>query len=1155
MKKIGKYKAWYDPALKKVLLIMRLIFCILLLFVIQSLALDSYSQNSGISISVKQTRLADILMQIENTSRYRFAYNKNEIDVDKNYTVDIHDAGINTVLNSLFADEAISYSIYDRQIVLTAENVSLPSTQQRNVTGKVMEASGQPLPGASVVIKGTTRGTITDARGHYNLTGVPPGSTLIISFIGMKQTEVPVSGRSVIDVTLQEETIGLEEVIAIGYGSVKKSDLTGAVGNVEVKSLAKAPVSSFTEALAGRVAGLQVSATSGQPGDAPDIIIRGNNSLTQSTSPLYVIDGFPVEDPDPAMLNPEEIESMTVLKDASSTAIYGSRASNGVILINTKRGLVSKPVITLSASLGIQNNWKRMEVMNPYEFVKYINEMDPSLQTSMDYLSNGRTLEYYRDVKGIDWTDLVFRTGSVNIYNLAIRGGTEETKYSISGSVYDQGGIIINTGLKRYNGRVTLDQVISPKLKTGLTANYSGVSSYGQSVSAFSSANSTSSAALFRTWVYRPVAPEPDQTDDLVTSDVDEDAIYGGDVRVNPFIDLQNQHQINRTNLLEANGYVSYEFLKGLVLKITGGTRIQIAQNERFYNSKTAQGNPNNPNNVNGIWGTLYTGNVKSWINEYILTYDRKLGEAHSLKGLALFSLNKYTSNANGFSSKFLPNESLGIKGLNEGVPFDPVSNASESTLCSYATRWDYSYKSKYILSGTFRADGSSKFSPKNRWGYFPGLAVAWNMEQEPFFKNAFSFISSSKIRFSYGTNGNNRVGDFTRFARLSQALSGYSYNNQTPTGSVYISQMANDDLKWEKTTKLDIGYELGLFDKRINLEIDLYRNTTTDLLLNAPLPPTTGFTSSVKNIGSLKNEGLEITVNTVNVQSRAFRWTSNFNISFNKNKIIDLTRGQQILTYVPRYESQYNTPLYLSEIGRPTGMMYAYVWDGNYQYDDFDNPVPGVYILKKSVTTNGAARESIQPGDIKYKDLNGDLVVNTYDKTIIGRGQPIHIGGFLNNLAYKQFSLNIFLQWSYGNNIYNANRLMFEGNSNSRINMNQFASYVDRWTPENQDSKNFRSEGAGPVGYHSSRVVEDGSYLRLKTVSLDYALPRRFCSKFYMRDLTLSVSAQNLYTLTNYSGLDPEVSVSGNNTLAPGYDFSAYPQAQTIVFGVKATF
>jgi TonB-dependent starch-binding outer membrane protein SusC len=1022
--------------------------------------------------------------------------------------------------------------------------------ETKQIKGTVRSGSDKtPLPGVTVTIKGGNTGTVTSTDGTYQ---IPAKSTdvIVFSFIGFKNQEVTVGDKTTLDVALNEDASELSEVVVIGYGTVEKSDLTGSVGQVNVAEMVKAPVSSFAEALAGRVAGVQVSANDGQPGSGVNIIIRGAGSLTQSTSPLYVIDGFPVEDPNQAALNPEDIESLTVLKDAASTAIYGSRAANGVILIQTKRGKVGKPVITYGSSLGFQRNLKKKEMMSPYEFVKYINELHPTQTYAQQYLEGDKNLDYYRDVDGIDWADQVFRTGSVQIHNLALRGGTEQTKYAISGSIYDQNGVVINTGLNRYTGRLTVDQQINNRLKAGVTGNYSVVSSFGQPIAANASVG-PSSTVLFRTWAYRPITP--DLSGSFLYADVDEDAIYGGDVRVNPFVDLENQHQLNKTNLLEGNAYISYDILDGLTLKITGGVRRNHLEEERFYNSKTSQGSPYNPNNTNGVNGSIRNTNANSWSNEYVLNYKKTFGEAHTITGLGLYSLNKYTTALTGFSSRLLPNESLGIAGLNEGVAYDPVASTSENTLSSYATRWDYNYKSKYILTGTFRADGSSKFA--EHWGYFPGAAFAWNMDREEIFADALPFISSSKIRLSYGSNGNNRVADFARFARLTQNLNGgYSFNNETPTGGVYIAAMANDDLRWEKVTSIDLGYEIGVFRNRITLEADLYRKTTNDLLLNAPLPPTTGFGSAVKNIGSLRNDGLELTLNTVNIESGSFSWTSNFNISFNRNKILSLNRGQQSLTTVAAFESQFNTPLYISEVGKPAGLMYGYVWEGNYQYEDFDNPSPDVYILKNSVPANGNARATILPGDIKYKDLNNDGLVNTYDKTIIGRGQPIHIGGFSNNIRYKGFSLNAFFQWAYGNSIYNANRLSLEGNSNARLNMNQFASYVNRWSPENPTNANFRAGGHGPIGYHSSRVVEDGSFLRLKTLSLDYSIPKRLAGALKMSDLSLNVSAQNLFTLTNYSGLDPEASVR-HPVLSPGFDFSAYPQAQTIVLGVKAAF
>jgi TonB-linked SusC/RagA family outer membrane protein len=429
-------------------------------------------------------------------------------------------------------------------------------------------------------------------------------------------------------------------------------------------------------------------------------------------------------------------------------------------------------------------------------------------------------------------------------------------------------------------------------------------------------------------------------------------------------------------------------------------------------------------------------------------------------------------------------------------------------------------------------------------------------MHHEGFFKKAFPYISTSKLRIGYGTTGNNRIGDFDYAPRLTfeTKSQGYAFKNTLPTGSVYLSNVGNIDLKWETVKTLDIGYELGVLNNRLTLEVDLYRKTTSDLLLNAALPPNTGFTSAVKNIGELRNEGLEFTLNTFNINTPKFKWQCNFNISFNQNKVMKLTDGQQNLGTAVSYVSGFNLPLYLAEVGRPSGVMIGYIWEGNYQYSDFNNPSPGVYILKPGVAGNGAVRNTIQPGDIKYRDLNGDLTMSNADVTFIGRGQPIHTGGFSNNFSYKSFDLNVFFQWSYGNNIYNANRLLLEGNSNMYASINQFASYANRWSPENQTNANYRTRGQGPIGYHSSRVVEDGSFLRLKTVSLTYNLPARLIKKANISKLSLNVSAQNLITWTDYSGMDPEVSTR-NNVLTPGYDFSSYPKSPVIVFGIKAAF
>ncbi len=1020
------------------------------------------------------------------------------------------------------------------------------------ITGTVSEdPGGLVLPGVSVRVKGTERGSTTNGEGKYSIQAKST-DVLVYSFIGLKTQEVTVGSKITINISLTSDVSALKEVVVIGYGSVAKPDLTGSVGVVNVEDLGKAPVGSFAEALAGRVAGVQVGSVDGQPGAGVNITIRGPGSLTQNVSPLYVIDGFPIENLDPTTLNPEEIETMTILKDASSTAIYGSRAANGVILIQTKRGKAGTPVASVSSSVGVQATPKPMELMSPYEYIKYQSELSPNLATTRAFFANGKTLEDYRNVKGIDFQDHILRTGYTQIHNLALRGGSDQTKYSISGSVYDLQGTIVNTGLNRYSGRVTVDQTISKKIKAGISANYSGVEQSGQVINQGPLGTGNPTAfVLSRAWLFRPITPS--SQDDLLGDFIDNEAVnnLSLDFRINPLIDLQNQYQFGNTNLINADGFVNYDIAKDLTFKTSAGIRHNKFTQENFFNSKTSQGSTG-LNNSNGVNGSIRNVLTSGFINTNTLNYIKTINTDHRITGFGLFEISHLNSSIDGYSGGLLPNENLGIDGLDEGLVFNQVSSRSRNTLASYAARLEYSYKSKYILSGVFRADGSSKF--KKHWGYFPGGGIAWNMHKEGFFAKTFPVVSTSKLRMSYASNGNNRVGDFDYAPRLVQTLDGYPFNNGIPLGAVYVGSVGNQDLQWESVNQLDLGYELGVLKDRVSLEVDVYRKTTEDLLLNAQLPPTSGFGTAVKNIGRLRNDGMEFTLNSTNISTGSFTWQSNFNISFNKNKVMELSQGQQSLPSNAVYVSQFNRPLYLTEIGKPAGMMIGYLWEGNYQYSDFDNTAPGIYILKPSVSANGLARNVIQPGDIKYRDINGDGVMNDADITFIGRGQPLHIGGFSNNFSYKGFDLNVFLQWSYGNDIYNANRLLLEGNHNNWTSVNQFASYADRWSPTNQTSENFRAGGSGPIGVHSSRLVEDGSFLRLKTVALSYTIPVRYIKKAYLSDLSLNVSAQNLATWTKYSGVDPEVSAR-NNVLTPGFDYSSYPKSPILVFGLKAAF
>ncbi|TZF86279.1 TonB-dependent receptor (plasmid) [Pedobacter sp. BS3] len=1030
----------------------------------------------------------------------------------------------------------------------TGIQTAVAQNQQNSISGQVTDEQGEALPGVSVTLKGGRIAAVTDNKGNYNIAGVPANAILVFSYLGFQPVERSAGVGKVINVVLKMKSTSLDEIVVIGYGTVKKGDVTGSVGQVNIQDMEKAPVISFDQALAGRIAGVDVSSDEGQPGEeGTNIVIRGGNSLTQDNSPLYVVDGFPMESPDNAAINPDDIESITVLKDASATAIYGARGANGVIVIETKKGKAGQPVINYSGSFGFQKVTKTMDMMSPYEFVKYQHELNPSAAETR----YGTDLELYKNVKGYDWQDQIFHTAPTQIHNLSLRGGNAQTKYSVSGSIYNMEGVIINSGQKRYQGRAVLDQVINKRLKAGININYSSTTNHGQIAS---SGGSASSSYMYSVWGYRPItigAIDDDDQDLNLEDELTDDVVDGStDTRVNPIISAKNELRRRRSSTSNFNAYVTYNITPELTFKATGGLNLWMRRNDSFNNSQTSHGTPLLPRNIRGVNGSVGYTESNTWLNENTLTWKKTFNKQHSLDAVAGFTMQGNHSEGYGYNSQLISNEVLGMSGLDTGTPYNSTASISDNGLVSFLGRVNYSYKSKYLLTASFRADGSSKFPPQNRWGYFPSAAFAWRMKNEPFLKSS-RVIYDSKLRFSYGLTGNNRVSDFAPLPALGQSYSYYySFNNATPTPGITPTNMGNANLKWESTLQADLGYDISLFKSRVELTIDAYRKTTYDLLLNADLPFATGFSSVYQNIGKIRNQGLEFTLNTVNIRNRNFRWESNFNISFNNNKILELVDNQQNKLSTMTWESAWNSvPLYIAEVGGPAAMFYGYVWDGVYQTSDFEDGV-----LKKDMAYYGTDRGLIQPGDTKYKDLNGDGVITTADQTLIGRTLPIHSGGFSNNFSYKGFNLNIFFQWKYGNDVYNANRIIFEGNVLNRYNLNQYASYVNRWEPDNPSNTLFRTGGRGPTGYYSSREVEDGSYLRLKTVQLSYDVPARYSKLITAKNLSFNVTAQNLFTWTDYSGMDPEVAVR-NTTLTPGFDYSAYPRARTIVFGVKATF
>lgn len=1047
--------------------------------------------------------------------------------------------------------------------------IVLPATSYsqtvRNINGTVINEEEKPLPNATVIIQGKSQSAITSANGFFRFTDVSENDVLVVSMIGYKTKTVTITKDISYKIQLERVTEQLEDVVVIGYGEVKRKDLTGSVGSANITDMAKAPVVSFEDALAGRVAGVQVSSADGQPGVASNIVIRGGNSITQSNTPLFVIDGFPVESSGANNLNPEEIASIEVLKDASSTAIYGARGANGVVIITTKQGKAGPPVVTYNNWVAQQFSGKKIPVMSPYEFVKYQKELNPASAESI-YFSDGKTLDSYKQVKGIDWWDMIIDDALMQNHNFSVRGGTASTKYSLSGSFLDQQGVIISSGFRRYQGRFQIDQRLGKKVNIGINTNYSNTLRKGQIANtptdALTSASSGNSSTyvLYGAWGYRPVSGRGSD-EDFFNDPFDDAITSGADLRVNPVINLNNVLNNTYGRLFSTNAYFNYSIFNSLKLQIRGGMNESGSRLEQFNNSKTAAGNPLTLyGSTFGINGSLQNGVSRSLLNENLITFNKVYNKSHRVNAVVGFTMQRSSSETDGYTSILLPNESLGMSGLDQGTILDKVMVKSYSTLVSVLGRVNYSFNSKYLFTASFRRDGSSKFAPANRWGNFPSVAVAWSLGEENFIKN-IDVVSSAKLRASYGVTGNNRVSDFAYLSVLQQEVgansvntrSGYYFGNSYVQGTV-PTVVGNSNLKWERTANLDVGLDISLFNERINLTADYYYKRTSDLLLNASLASSTGYLTAYRNIGIVQNKGLEFTLNTVNIRTKEFEWTSNFNIAFNRNKIVELNGDEpSLLTRVTTWNSNFNNSIpYIAIPGREVALFYGYIFDGLYQLNDFNALPNGTYELKADVPNNGNDRSLIKPGHIRYKDLNGDGIVDANDQTIVGNPTPAHIGGFSNNLRYSNFDLSIFLQWSYGNDVLNANRIIFEG-AEGRQYLNMYKTFENRWSADNQNSLLPVAGGYGPNVF-SSRTVEDGSFLRLKTVSLGYSLPSEIIKKWSITSLRFNISAQNLITWTKYSGLDPEVSVR-HSALTPGFDWSPYPRARIVSAGLNITF
>ena len=965
------------------------------------------------------------------------------------------------------------------------------------VKGNVSDASG-PLPGATVYQDGKmSNGILTGPDGGYTIM-VDPDATLIVSCLGYAEIKEKVSGRTKIDFMMKEsyETLAASEVVSVGYGSVARRDLTGSVGKVNMDDISKSTPMNFDQALAGRVAGVVVSTSDGAVGSEANIIIRGNNSLTQSSAPLYVIDGFPTESSFASSISPADIESIDVLKDASASAIYGARGANGVIIITTKKGSQGKPTVNFSASWTGSKIANKVDLLNVYDYVRlddeyYMNRSSSHTSYFTNYLEDGTpdsryySLEDYASVPYVDWQDYVYRNALSQNYNISLSGGNSKkgTNYNVSFTALDQNGILVKSNFNRYSGSIKLSQKIGEKVKVDFSANYSQANTNGIQPSSSNSNSTVSTYFLYSVWGFRPLKPLRDGVvgDSFINQLVDEEVSNPNDFRFNPMANVKNSYRKIIRNYLNSNVALNWDIIKGLRLRITGGYNQARTRNESFNNSQTITGHPASPLGK-GPNGFIYNTDVTSWLNENTLNYDKIFGNDHNFQALVGFTAQGETTRFTGVEANHVQSELLGVEGLNTGEYQSVTPYKRDWLLLSGLARVNYNYAHKYYVTASLRADGSSKFPSGNRWGVFPSGSVAWSFSNEDWAQNS-GWFNTGKIRASWGMTGNNRTQTpydyYSRFVTR-PGYNSLDYVRDGMTVSGYFREnMENPFLGWETTAQTDIGLDLAFLHNRISLTADIYQKNTYDLLLQATMPASSGYESAMINVGSMRNRGIELSITAIPVQTKNFTWTSTLNFGMNNNTVTALANNQTTLIstidWHTRYSSQ--TP-YVTKVGMPTGLMYGYRYIGTYKYDEFSNGT----LLKDGIPYFGV-RENIRPGDPKYEDVNGDGVINDSDRTVIGIGQPLHTGGWNNTFNFYGIDLSIFMNWSYGNDLLNANRLVFEYYDGTQL--NQFGTMRNAWSLERNPDSDIPRSGASGMEFYSSRVVEDGSFLRIKSVTL----------------------------------------------------------------------
>jgi TonB-linked SusC/RagA family outer membrane protein len=1060
-----------------------------------------YSQS--ITISEKNASLERIFRLIEKQTGYAFFFDHRLLDNAPKVRIDAKSSSLEKVMDQCLKDLQLTYAVVGRNVVIEQKDPARPAAAPSfaEITGKVTDEKGNPLPGASIIVRSNKKGTQTDVDGNFKL-NVPPGTVLIISYLGYQSQEVTVQEGQPVNVSLKVAINESTEVVVIGYGIAKKSDLTGSISQIKSADITSQPVTNVMQALNGRAAGVRVMQNNGAPGGAISVRIRGANSILGSNEPLYVIDGFPY-DGNPDFLQPTDIESIEILKDASSTAIYGSRGANGIVMITTKTGKRNKPtVVDFSTGYSIQSVTKKMKLMNPQQYATLYNE-----QAANDNLAPYFTkaqIDSFGLMAGTDWQDLVLRNAPLSNTSVTVSGGSDKTRFSLSSGVYLQDGIVRNSSYKRYSVRGSIDHDISKVFNISYNATLTRIGGQEQNSALGNRGSDLISAMLMAPPTLSPYLEDGSYRRLTTAYPFISNAI------INPMIPIYETSNKLKRDRVFTNAALTIKPFDGLSIRISGGLNNINDRRDNYTNIEPST------NSVGKA--EVNTFQTTSLLNENVATYTKTFGR-HAINATAGFTYqDNLTTGMNGSGIGFLSDVTQTGSLGSAQTPGIPSSSYSKWVLMSFLGRLNYTLDDKYLFTVSMRRDGSSRYSPGNKWSNFPSAAVAWRASDEPFLKG-LSFLSDLKVRASYGASG-------------STAISPYQTLNQLSPGSTIFGdglsitfapgEVLPGDLKWETTYQGDFGIDMTLFRNILHVTADFYDKKTKNLLNRVQLPASMGYNYTVQNVGEMQNRGMEFAVDAV-VLNKAVTWNLGANIAFNKNKVVKLYNGQDIYGG-SLYTGSLNDYINLLREGQPFGIFYGYV--------------------EKGYTSTG---------NLEYEDLNKDGSISAADKTYIGDPNPDFTYGINSVTSFKGFELTLFLQGSQGNDIFNLNQA---ATLDLGMGLNLPAEVAENhWTPEHTDAKYPKITNTLSANM-STRFVENGSYLKFKNIQLAYNIPLNKANMKWFKKAQVYVSAQNLITITKYSWYDPEINAYGSgNSYTQGIDYATYPMSKSVTFGIRCGF